>query len=114
MRDIRPYYPIEPKSHLRTAFTILRILGWQGCLFIVGYCLMIGSTIVMEILIRLNSTCHSYAFIGALVGFVILLLFFVSLNFWPPRFRPLSREEIYAWEQKWEQEKIERRKNDQK
>mgnify|MGYP007051599411 CR=1 FL=1 len=71
---------------------------------------MIGNAIIMEILIQLNSPCHTYAFIGALIGVVILLIFFISLKFWPPRIRPLSEEKLYILQQKWEQENLERRK----
>ena len=109
MKDIKPYTPIEPKNYFRNLGKFLRVIGWQAGLFIVGFCLMIGGAIVMEILIRLNSLWHPYAFIGVFIGFAILLLFFVSLKFWPPKIRPLSEEEIYALGQKWEQEKLKRR-----
>lgn len=108
--DIRPYTPIGPKSHFRTLGRILQRIGWQAGLFLVGFCLTIGGAIIMEILILLNSPWHPYAGIVGLIGAVILLLFFISLKFWPPKFRQLSDEEIYALEQKWEQEKLERRK----
>ncbi|OGY42097.1 MAG: hypothetical protein A2Y67_04260 [Candidatus Buchananbacteria bacterium RBG_13_39_9] len=108
MKNITPYIPIEPKSHFRTLVRILQVIGWQACLFIIGFCLMIGGAIVMEILIRLNSLWHTYAVIGALIGVVILLIFFISLKFWPPRIRLLSEEELYILQQKWEQENLER------
>jgi len=112
MKDIRPYWPIEPKSHWRNLERFLQVIGWQASLqvglFIVGFCLMTGGSIVMEILIRLNSPWHTYAFSGALIGVVFLLLFFISLKFWPPQMRPLSEEETHALWRKWEQEKIER------